>query len=216
MSKELEEIKSFLNTGMLDKPSVLNAMVNLRMVLDEHNLKEKYKYLNLYCNWMVHKNITLSMTAFRILEYLTDSMIAHNEDPKGSKNITAAIVEGFNLHKVQLDILEFGKEFDVNVDVLRVKSNWQIFAGYILTNLVDRSLKFSEGKMNTNAKKIYDSIVKKANDSGLLINGVIEVTIINFNNSICFRIRTLDYINKPTEIMGHLPIITQEMVDANN
>lgn len=214
--KEIIELRAYFKVGTFDKPTVLNAMVNFRLILEKDKKQEKYKYLNLYCNWMLHNEIKSSMTALRILDYLTDSLISHNNDPKGSKHLHDAVIEGLNIHSLQKDILNFGEEYSIDLNLLRLKANWQGFAYFIIFSLVDRTIKFPSEPTREKAKKIYESIHKKACDSGFIQNGVIEMSILNFNGKAGFKMKTLgnDY-DKPSEIYGNVAILTMEMYEAN-
>jgi hypothetical protein len=46
------------NVKYITKNDLCASMIHFRIVIEENNLQEKYKYLNLYCNWLVHPQIS--------------------------------------------------------------------------------------------------------------------------------------------------------------
>src|ERR1035437_6578522 len=109
-----KEIEETLQKATLTKANITYVMAQFRLLIEENNLQEKYKFLNLYCNWTLHTQITGSKTAYRILEYLTDSLISHNKDVKNAKHINDAIIEGLSIHKLLIDVINIGQEYTIN------------------------------------------------------------------------------------------------------
>jgi len=213
MKQLLLELQKTYNSDKLTKSDLVNSMVNVRLIIENKKYQNTYKILNLYCNWILHNQISGSVTAFRILEELTDSMIAHNKGLPNVKWINDAIIEGMRLHRFQAEILDFAKEFDINLKTFENLEFWKVFGRILLSTLIERPLKFPKNLTNPKVKKIYDSIVQKANDSGCLVNGVIAISFVNINNQIHWKINTLDPKNKYMDIIGPMSVITQKMVD---
>lgn len=216
MKRELKELERIINAPSINKGEVVNAMVNMRMILEGQNLKSQFPILNLYCNWTLHTKIDGSNIAFRILENITDSMIAHNTDPKNAQNFSDAVIEGLNLHKLQLEIIALGAIFGADLSKLKIYNRWWVFGALLLQILIERPLKFPSTITKLEARKIFDSIEMKTTNSGRLVNGVIELFFVQEGDEIYWSIKTLNYVNKAIDIVGLMAIITQEMVDKNS
>ncbi|MFH1798008.1 MAG: hypothetical protein ABH844_01505 [Candidatus Omnitrophota bacterium] len=216
MKQSLLEIEKTYNSDQLTKSDLVNSMINFRLSIEERKYQSKHKILNLYCNWILHNEISGSATAFRILEELTDSMIVHNDGQSSGKWINDAIIEGVKLHRLQAEILDFAKEFNINLKIFKSLEFWKSFGGILLSTLVQRPLKFPKNLPNPKMKKIYNSIVQKTTDSGYLVNGVIALSFVSRESKIHWKIGTLDPKNEHVVIIGPMAVITQEMVDSSN
>jgi len=214
MKLTLDELQDIFTSDRLTKSDLVNAMVNFRLVIENENLQGTYQILNLYCNWTVHNQISASKVAFRILEEITNSMIAHDENSSESQWINDAVIEGMSLHKLQLEILDFSNRFGINLSIFSKKGFWIAFGKMLLTRLIDRPLAFPDNINNRDIKKIYDSIVQKANASGALINGVVAISFLKFGNHIHWKMTTLGTKDPTIDIVGPMFIITQDQVDA--
>ena len=215
MKELLLELEKTYNSGILMKSDLVNSMINIRLIIENKKYQNKYKILNLYCNWVLHNQISGSVTAFRILEELTDSMIAHHKHLPNVKWINDAIIEVMRLHRFQVEILDFAKEFSINLKIFENLEFWKGFGCLLLTTLIERPLKFPKKLTNPKVKRIYNSIVQKANVSGHLINGVIAISFVSKNNQIYWKIKTLEPKTKYVDIIGPMSVITQKMVDTH-
>ena len=211
MERQKSEIEEICANGNLNKSNVIHLLSNLRQIIEEHTAQSQYPVLNLYCNWVLHPIISGSNTAFRILEQLTDAMIAHNSD-QGTQWINDAVIEGMQLHVLQLEILEFSRKYNIAVEILKSEFFWRVFAKILLDILCDKPLVFPK-KLKDKAKDIHDRIVIKAHMSGNMVNGVMSVWFENIDGKHYWSINTLAKTKTELKIMGLMYPITQRMVE---
>lgn len=212
MDNLLYEIEESFKSNKFIKSDIVNIMINFRLFLEKNKIQLQYKYLNLYCNWVVHNEISQSQTAFNILELLTDSMINHNSGKDNFKWINDAIIEGLGFHNVQSEIIEIGKRFSADFKIIENNIFWRRFGATLLKILIDRPIIFPKNIINRKTKNIYDSICKKAKASGSLVNGVISIKLVEYDKKICWSIETLETKNTTINIIGPMAIITKEMI----
>ncbi|KFJ43823.1 hypothetical protein IBE48_08595 [Francisella philomiragia] len=215
MNELIKELEQILLPSRLSTSGVVHAMSNMRLIINKKKLESKYNILNLYCNWILHDSITASNTALRILERLTDSMILHNAGDE-SKWINDSIVEGFNIHTLQQEMIFLADELNIEiVGLLKTKSYWKDFVRILIKKLIGRPLKFPD-KPKYKAKEIQDSIISKTVKSGSDANGVLSICFIKHNNSIFWKMETIATKKKSINLIGPMSIVTQEMVDNYN
>ena len=218
------EINEVLKKQNYNKADVTYLMTQFRLLIEENKLKDEYQFLNLYCNWTLHSKISGSDTAFEILEFITDSLISHNNDPYNAKDIYSAIIEGLSLHKVLDDIIRIGRVYNI-IEIAKFNNfqQWVIFAEKLIEVLEQRPMIFPN-PITKPYKKIYQAILRKAkeadDDPVIGIKFVYENDPFQVDENVppiaCWEIITLSTIEKGTRIMGSLMFINQQMVDNYN
>jgi hypothetical protein len=211
LDKNLERIQSILKRNDWDYKDVIVLMHSFRQILEINNTKPKYKYINLYSNWVFHAKITENQVAMAILDILTDSMISHNANPTKRKWINDAIIEGLSLHLLRKEILSFSKDYNVGKDINIYKfNNWKNFVSSLIEELLDKPLKVDENKN----KEIYSKLIGKAKESGYIGNAVLGISfLINNNGVVYWKIDTPETLRKGVTVIGPMSIISKQMVD---
>ena len=212
-----KEINKTLQKPAFRNGDVTYIMSNFRLLIEEKKLQDKYIFLNLYCNWSLHSEISRCRTAYRILEFLTDSFINHYKDPKNSRWINDLIIEGLSLHKLLEDIINIGQEYKIiAASKFSDLNSWILFAKVLVNVLIERPLTFPE-PMTSSAKPIYDSIIKKATDSGYKdISAVVGIQFIyfpEFPTQQHWEIKTLHTIAHKIRICGPIAFINQDIIN---
>ena len=216
-NKYIQEIYKELDGTSWSKPHVTYIMAQFRKFLEENNLKGKYKFLNLFCNWTLHNKIELSRPAYEIMEHVTDAFLAHNQDPQNAQWPADAVIEGLSFHKLLEDILKFGLEFNITRTSKFSDLNlWKNFAKTLFDILIEQPLTFPN-PINGSAKPIYDSITHKTTAAGDPTGKFAVTTIslyleVNGNkNPRFFKIDTRG--NEFISIVGNMAFINQEIID---
>lgn len=210
------ETNRVLAQKVWSKADVLFVMTQLRQLIENKGLQEKYKFLNLYCNWTVHTEISGSNTGYRILEYITDAFIAQNGDPENTMWINDAVIEGLSLHNLLDDIIKIGQGYNISTSSKFLNlDNWIPFASILLDILIEKPLCFPK-VLNNKAKEIHDSIIAKANRStGGDLNAVIGIlfTRDKETDELLWEVNTIGSEKKQIHIVGQIAFINQKMVD---
>ena len=223
MERALNELNILLNRSPLSRSDIVNIMSQIRILLEEHNLKSKYKALNLYCNWTFHTKISGSIACYKILEQLTDILIQHDT---GNPKIITEVTNILLIPELRNDFTELCKHFNLPTIHFTVQSNWEGILGLIIYNLIDRPLELPDmdrlskkkrlSALDKRVKSIHDSIQNKAKDTHLAVKRfsffLLTPEILNKSNDIKFYKNTLlwkietdkegAHIISPFKIMG--------------
>ncbi|MCL5010685.1 MAG: hypothetical protein M1127_00520 [Patescibacteria group bacterium] len=210
LDTNLERIKSEIQQNSWNNKDIVSLMNFFRHILESSKSQGKYKYINLYSNWVFHTEITKNSVAMDILDILTDSMIKHNVNPKDGKWVNDAIIEGLSLHLLREEILSFSKEFNLGTDVnIYEFNNWKNFAVSLIKELLNKPLKVIQNKT------IYNNLIDKANKSGYIGNAVLAIYFWVDNNGIVhWKIDTPESLRKGVSVIGPMSIISQQMIDG--
>ncbi len=179
-----------------------------RLVMEDDNSKEKYKYLNLYCNWTLHTEISGSSTAYEILEYIAESIRNYEKNPSTALWLNDAVVLGLSTHKLNSDILNVCQEYNLTeANKFRDIKEWVKFGRLLIDILSNKQLRFPNPINSKKVQAIYDSIMTKASMPELL--KYCQVVGLEFKDSL--------YSKPHCEEFGidvsHLEIITMETIE---
>ena len=207
MDDHVKNIANLLSNTNWSKNDILRIMTDLRHIIEEKGFQSKYPYLNLYANWTLHPKISGSITAFRILELLTDAMISHNSDPTNGTWLNDAMIEGLSLHKLKKDIEDLCDAFGINRRILSQRENWKKFIQFLVTYELQRKPVQFPQKMEGMTKEIFDSIQIKASKVSSKNNAILGVSFLDFNGTLCWKIDTEETIQKGITVVGPIGIL---------
>lgn len=207
MNDCIKNIADLLSNTNWSKNDILRIMTAFRQIIEKKGFQSKYPYLNLYANWAVHTEISRSITAFRILELLTDAMIIHNTNPASQPWINDAVIKGLSLHKFKKDIEDLCDELGIDRNILSQRENWKKFVQFLVTyELQSKPVKFPQ-KMKGKTKKIFDSIQNKASKTPSKNNAILGVSFLDYNGTLCWKIDTEETIRKGVTLIGPIGIL---------
>lgn len=219
MSKYAKDINIVLSQNIWTKADITHVMAQFRLIIEEDKLQAKYAYLSLYCDWILHTEISRSKTAYRMLESLTDCFINSYKDPDNSKWINDAVIEGFALHKLLENIMEIGQEFKIAASAKFTQlNNWTHFAFLVLDILVGKPLTFPN-PLTSSAKLSYNCIILRAEKAGdIEKNAVVGFSFYKDNDSgrYHWEIKTIHSLKIGYRILGEIAFINQKMIDDLN
>lgn len=192
-----------------------SLMLNIRLVLETEDLKEKYKTLNLYCNWCMHAKIRDSLVAYRVLEHITSAIIKYNRDPDNSKWYSDAVIEGLKFHDLQYEIEDFIYRFNLGIGLFHDPVFWNSFGKALVNNLVGRPLELNISSKNPKMIKVIDSIKEIANTANQPQFAVFSLEFIYMQDKQFFKVLSGTREN-PMTMMGPMIIISFDEYIANN
>lgn len=210
MDDHIKSITELLSHNNWSKNDILRIMIAFRHILEEKGFQSKYPYLNLYANWALHTKISNSITAFRILELLTNAMIAHNANPNEGTWINDAVIEGLSLHLLKTDIENLSDELGVNRMLLSERENWKKFVQFLVTYELQRKPVQFPKKIKGKIKKIFDSIQEKANKTLSRNNAVLGISFLDYQGKLCWKIDTAETIRKGVKVIGPIGIFLKK------
>jgi len=161
MDISFSEIQRLLGQNDLSKSDVVNLMTQLRICLESADRKQQFRYLNMYCNWTVHPQLSQSAPAFEVLESLADTLVGHPNAP-GSPGFFKDVTKSLLFDELRDDCRNFATEFAIPVTFCTDAGIWYEFVKMIISILLERTLEFPDpARMRPNVRAIYDRIEQK-------------------------------------------------------
>lgn len=203
----MKNIAAIFVTTDWQKNDMLRVMTAFRHIIEGEKKQSTYPYLNLYASWVVHPEISDSITALKILELLTDAIIAHNENSSVGKWINDVIIDALSFHKLKTDIENLCDELSIKRDILGEHANWKKFVQFLVTYELQRKpIKFPQ-RMKPKTKKIFDSIHNKVSKTSSKIGAVLGLSFLDYKNTLCWKIDTEWTIQKGVTLMGPIGVL---------
>lgn len=233
----IKEIEYVFRNTLWSKSDVFYIMGQFRLIIEDNNLQEKYNYLNLYCNWTLHTEISGSATAYGILKEISDELNNQAINPENSKWLNDAVIEGLSLHKLLKDIINIGKEYNIRgIDKFNKIQVWKLFAKKLINILSQKPLKFPDSlksklisksiilcvEKNKTKEQKAENIIVQINDK--IINSEIKygycifsIQLICDENTYSYQMECIGLTENSKSFMveGELAFITQEMIDEH-
>lgn len=141
----LEKLNKEFGRDINEECQVVYILSRIRKILEIKNQKEKYKLLNLYCNWSLHSKLDRrSATVF--LADLFEQDIDCEKD--GKENATRLISKHSKLFKLSSLKQEVGSFIeDNNLSLDWIGKNWTSFIKILLEIIKDCPIIFHSDKL---------------------------------------------------------------------
>lgn len=169
MATPKKEIQALLKQERLSKSDVVNLLSQTRILIESRSLQNKFRLLNLYCNWTLHPKLSGSVIIYKIMDQLTDILLQHHAE---KNNIIHEVSNIISISGLRTDFISLYKKTKIPTNIFNRRSSWKELFGMICGILEERPLRFPEGKIlakNNKAKQIYDKIHQKAGKEGLAV-----------------------------------------------
>lgn len=141
----LEKINKELEKGINNESQVVYILSRIRKFLETNKQKGKYKYLNFYCNWILHSKLDEKRTT-SFLHDMFEQSIDWNEDIKKiAEKIKSGHKNFFKLSNLKSDLKEFFKKYNLKNDVL--DRNWISFSIILLDIIKECPIIFTSDKI---------------------------------------------------------------------
>lgn len=212
----INKIKNLLSQQTWSESDVCYAMVNFRSLLEKKRIKEKYPILNLYCNWSLHPLIQESKVAFRILEYITDSLVSYGVGEYSEGRFSDAVIEGFQMHTLFEELIKLGKEYDLaETEVFCNENRKWAFASQLLLILLGKPIRItSKSVKKKDLLKIAANIYKRGETGGNPAKyAVIGCGFIVYENKVHWKIETKFSVDTGINLIGKFILTTREEIE---
>ncbi len=169
MKKEINELKKILSQDGLSKSDIINLMSQVRNIIEEKNYQEKYKHLNLYCNWCFHTKISGSIVCFRMIKKLTEIMVEHDAI---KNDVIHEVTDVLSVPILRKEFISLFNEFNIPDLIFKNREIWKDVFGIIASILLERPLSFPEYKVvkdKPKIKQIYDETKQIAFGTNLFV-----------------------------------------------
>lgn len=142
MNHENKIKKLWENLNPSSPSEITYLFVNIRIFLEENNLKSDFYTLNLYCNWLVHSE--LDNSPCNLIKDLKDKIKEHFEIKNDFNHVMSEVLGLKNLkHDLCLILLK------CNIENNKININWSQLFSIFLKELTHKPLKCKKIKSNT-------------------------------------------------------------------
>nr|WP_321414956.1 hypothetical protein [uncultured Allomuricauda sp.] len=147
--KTLEQIEQFIACDYLSIANVCFFMQSLRVLMEIDGNQSKYSVTNLYCNWILHKELDRGKNPSEIIEE-----IAYSFQKFSSKNdLIKKINNAISLKKLVTELKEIlwtNVSDKVKVSRMDYEDYWIKFIQILLSQLLFRPIKLKTNSINLN------------------------------------------------------------------
>ncbi len=232
MNKNINRIKNILNNinrkNSINIDQMSSIMLQTRQIIEFEKLKEEYKFLNLYCNWLLHTQLQDSKIIYYILEEANKVIF---QNPNRNGNDTNCIIKQIStllsIENLKNDFIKIYKLKKLPIFLFDNQENWRKFISLLLLEISDKPLKFPEKIKEKSAhkgfKKAYKVYSKMRNSSTVIPFSSTDtpssepafvqgLTIISNNKKGYFEIQlSLWDEERTSKIHINLPLIIKEV-----
>jgi len=173
-----EKIEAANQRGSADSMIFTYIFSQIRITLEKTNTKKNYPILSMVCNWYLHDKIEKSVAGFTILKNVSDVFYDdfHNNYRDNDKLMAEhirKISDAFNIHKLQIELLDFFKKHNVN-PVMANDRNWDTTIIFVLNDLAQKPIVLPDipdlpskklNNMQRRAKQTFQYLEKRAQET---------------------------------------------------
>ncbi len=142
-----DRIKNWLdrvsqNGDYMEREDICFLMVQARHLLEENSLREEYKVIEFYCDWMVHSKLDRSEVSVLILRDIT-KVIAKNWNPT-SGYIVNEVSKVIGLFKLRTELIKLFKKYNLPTTIFEIEENWKNLVGSLTYFLANKPVSFPQ------------------------------------------------------------------------
>ena len=131
-------IKELLAKNIEDFSSMQSLFLNIRILIEKRNLKEKYKTLNFYCNWVAHSKIDTNPFLYPFLREISINLHYTNKDYVNS------VVKALKTDILKQELFLLLKDFDILfMQGININS-WYKFLFLLFEILIDKPINYKD------------------------------------------------------------------------
>lgn len=127
LSEILEKLNKEISKDITEESQVVYILSRIRKYLEIKDIKSKYKYLNFYCNWVLHSKIERTQPVIEILRDFNNG----SDDGKFLK-----------FEYLYTDLNSFLKDEGLDSNIFFAKENYLRFINLLLDVLSDTPVEF--------------------------------------------------------------------------
>jgi hypothetical protein len=145
MDYKINILNNFNNKTNWDIPEIMSAFSCYRLLLEEHNLKSSFQFLNFFGNWSLHHQLTQSPIGFEILEEFSKISVdtfrvALVTQPEYFDRVKNA----FSLDRLKTEMHSFNALLKVSGILLKQPIYFNGMCELLLFTLIDREVRFTQ------------------------------------------------------------------------
>ncbi|NIF82262.1 hypothetical protein F3J24_01885 [Comamonas sp. Tr-654] len=163
-------------------PDVVYLFIKIRSLLEEKNSKGELPTLNLYCNWLVHRE--LDRSSRHLIDRLNNKIIEHMDTERNFNSMVSEVLGVDRLREEVEKILPFLQDLSKSKPI-----DWIKLFSTLFVELIDKPIKLKE----------YNS-VKQLNYP----NDIYGIKLVEHDGCICWELLSPSLENKNSRIIGPL------------
>lgn len=147
--KVLEQIEQFIVCDHISIANVCFFMQSVRVLIEIDGSKSKYEFTNLYCNWILHKELDQGNTPSKIIQEIANSF----ENINSKNDLIKKINNSISLRKLIVELKEIlwiNISDKVKVSRTDYEDYWLKFIQILLSQILFRPIKLKKKNIDLN------------------------------------------------------------------
>jgi len=179
----------------MEETDACYLMVTFRKILDgmEPSDQQQFLVLRLFCNWVVHIEITNSTTGLRILSAINNALVKYKSASIDEFQVGISNEIGFIA--LRRELKDFFKKLEIIDTLVSDDRVWGKFVSHLVEIILNIPLTFPElSKLDKAKQKIYKKIAQNSIKPGAGVV-LIQISNIDYGNGkifLCLVIMTED------------------------
>lgn len=140
----IEKLKREINRNIKEECQVVYILSKVRKLLEIDKSKDAFPYLNMYCNWSLHNNLSHKNTISSLLNLIEKDIDLKNNGHEIAHKLKNKHQNFFKLLIVKEELFKFLNKIKLTPDNL--ENNWSLFMKLLLDIIEDSPINFEEIK----------------------------------------------------------------------
>lgn len=146
-----------LKKDIKEECQVVYILSRIRKILEINNQKGEYRYLNFYCNWVLHNKLDRANTTVLLKDLFEGDMDNSKSGKENAAKIRLNHNDFFKLHTLRRDLEGFFSRHNLLLELLN--KNWESFLKLLLDIIKETPIIFTSS--------IIDKMELLRNDEGI-------------------------------------------------
>jgi len=158
----------------ISQEEILYIFVKTRQVLERQNMKEKYQTLNLYCNWMLHTELSESSRGLQALVEISQALrTIYPISLSGQKNANDRVCEILSLKELRHEMIQVFLQIKVDKFLLDKYVFWNGFVQSFLREIREKRIAFPPSyNIKQKRGKKLDQLKQKMKNNEIILENL--------------------------------------------
>ncbi len=142
----LNKLNARLSKAIDDEPQVIFILSRIRKILESKKEKSTYKYLNFYCNWVLHMKLDKPWTTALLSDKFEQDIDCDKSGHEIARQLASKHGDFFKLSSLKDDLKIFLKSNQLPEDLVTSNSKWTQFVKILLEIIKGSPIEFGVTK----------------------------------------------------------------------
>ena len=137
----------------MEAHGIHKILVDVRKILEATNLKKTYPTVALYCNWLLHQELSFKVH-WPILERASKAIEKCCDDDTGQ--IVKELSNCFNINEFRNEIVDLFVFFKIDTSIFTIEENWRPFFSCLLQRLISQPISVGDKIFGNDGSTTYE------------------------------------------------------------